>query len=69
MQGKWVFSMLKFQKGDYRECVNKTYRMPVEIVKQLEELSQKNHTSPTKILIQCVEYALAHVEEDSPEEA
>ena len=48
--------MLEFEKGF--ESVNKTFRIPVHIVEQLEQLAGKYNTSVNKIVIQCLEYAL-----------
>ncbi len=56
--------MLEFEKGF--ESVNKTFRIPVNIVKELERLAGKYNTSVNKIVIQCLEYALDNIsEEDS----
>ncbi len=48
--------MLEFEKGF--ESVNKTFRLPVHIVEQLEQLAGEYNTSVNKIVIQCLEYAL-----------
>ena len=56
--------MLEFEKG--YESVNKTFRIPVNIVDQLERLAGKYNTSVNKIVIQCLEYALENIsDEDS----
>ena len=55
--------MLEFEKGF--ETVNKTFRIPVEIADQLEQLAGKYNTSVNKIVIQCLEYALAHTAENA----
>ena len=52
--------MLEFEKGF--ETVNKTFRIPVEIA---EQLAGKYNTSVNKIVIQCLEYALAHTAENT----
>ncbi|MBQ9745803.1 MAG: hypothetical protein IJW21_03175 [Clostridia bacterium] len=57
--------MLEFEKGF--ESVNKTFRIPVHVVKQLEQLAGKYNTSVNKIVIQCLEYALDNISEDDAE--
>jgi len=54
--------MLEFEKGF--ESVNKTFRIPVHIVEQLEHLAGKYNTSMNKIVIQCLEYALDNISDD-----
>ena len=58
--------MLEFEKG--YECVNKTFRIPLPIVKQLEQLAGKYNTSVNKIVIQCLEYALDNISDDDSDE-
>ncbi len=53
--------MLEFEKGYV--SVNKTFRIPVDIVGQLEELAGEYNTSVNKIVIQCLQYALANISE------
>jgi len=55
--------MLEFEKGF--ESVNKTFRIPVHIVKQLEQLAGKYNTSVNKIVIQCLEYALDNISDET----
>ena len=57
--------MLEFEKGF--ESVNKTFRIPVPIVEQLTELAGKYNTSVNKIVIQCLEYALENISDDTSE--
>ena len=54
--------MLEFEKGF--ESVNKTFRIPVHIVKKLEQLAGKYNTSVNKIVVQCLEYALENISDD-----
>ena len=54
--------MLEFEKGF--ESINKTFRIPVHIVKELEQLAGKYNTSVNKIVIQCLEYALDNISDD-----
>lgn len=54
--------MLEFEKGF--ESVNKTFRIPVHIVKEFEQLAGKYNTSVKKIVVQCLEYALENISDD-----
>lgn len=54
--------MLEITKG--YESVNKTFRIPVHIVEELERLAGENNTSVNKVVIQCLEYALDHIGTD-----
>ena len=54
--------MLEFEKGF--ESVNKTFRIPVHIVKELEQLAGTYNTSVNKIVVQCLEYALENISDD-----
>ena len=58
--------MLEFEKGF--ESVNKTFRIPVHIVEQLERFAGKYNTSVNKIVIQCLEYALENISDDDSDE-
>ena len=55
--------MLEFEKGF--ESVNKTFRIPVHIVEQLEQLAGKYNTSVNKIVIRCLEYALDNISDET----
>ena len=55
--------MLEFEKGF--ESVNKTFRIPVHIVEQLEQLAGTYNTSVNKIVIQCLEYALDNISDET----
>lgn len=54
--------MLELEKGF--ESVNKTFRIPVNIVERLEALAGEYNTSVNKIVIQCLEYALNDIAEN-----
>lgn len=43
------------------EHINKTFRMPVSLVKRLEELAQKEGVSLNNLVIQCCKYSLNHL--------
>jgi len=51
--------MFKIQKPEY---VNKTFRMPLDLVSKLETLAQNENISLNNLIIQCCEYALDHLE-------
>ena len=51
--------MLEIEKG--YESVNKTFRIPVNIVEQLERLAGENNTSVNKVVVQCLQYALDNI--------
>ena len=40
------------------ESINKTIRIPAELLKTLEKLADEKEISLTKVIIQCCEYAL-----------
>ncbi len=47
--------MFEVKKVEY---MNKTFRMPVDLVKQLEVLAQEKQVSLNNLVVQCCEYAL-----------
>lgn len=51
--------MFKITKTEY---VNKTFRLPVELVKKMEQLAQNQNVSVNNLVIQCCEYALENIE-------
>ena len=52
----------KIKKTEY---VNKTFRLPVELVKQLELLAQEKDVSLNNLVVQCCEYALENIDSDN----
>lgn len=56
--------MFKVSK-DYNEYQNKTFRIPVEIIKNLEVVASNNNISTNKLVIQCLQYALDNLDENS----
>lgn len=46
------------------EHINKTFRLPVELVKRLEVLAQEKNVSLNNLVIQCCEYALENIDSD-----
>ena len=59
--------MLKLKKETHIHYQSKTYRLPVDLLSKIDELATKTNTSATKVVIQCLEYALEHIEEESEE--
>lgn len=43
------------------EFVNKTFRMPQDLVEKLEKLAQEKGVSLNNLIVQCCEYALDNI--------
>ena len=54
--------MFKVEKPEY---INKTFRMPLELVRELEIVAQQKNVSLNNLIIQCCKYALENL--DKPE--
>ena len=54
--------MPKF-KVKKQEYINKTFRMPPELVKKLEIFAQSQGVSLNSLIVQCCEFALENVDE------
>lgn len=52
--------MFKIQKGYDSE--SKTFRLPIELIEQLEELAAQNKLSLNQLVIQCLHYAVANLD-------
>lgn len=52
--------MFRVEKTDY---VNKTFRLPLELVQKLERLAQAQQVSMNQLVLQCCNYALEHLDE------
>lgn len=59
--------MLKI-KNEYSEYITKTFRIPTEINTHLDKLATLHNTSVNKVVIQCLEFALDNIEEDTSAE-
>lgn len=59
-----MYDMFKVEK-DYNEYQNKTFRIPSEIVKELEVVASKNNISVNRLVIQCLQYSLDNLDENS----
>ena len=55
--------MFKVQRG-YDGMVNKTFRLPEEIVEKLDAIAGKNGLSLNRLVIQCLEYALENIDKN-----
>ena len=55
--------MLEIEKS--YPSVNKTFRIPINIVEQLEQIAGACNTSVNKVVIQCLEYALENIQADA----
>lgn len=51
--------MFRVEKTEY---VNKTFRMPAELVRELECLAQEKQVSMNQLVIQCCKYALSNLD-------
>lgn len=58
--------MFHIEKPEY---TNKTFRLPVPLVTELEHLAQAKDISVNQLVIQCCRYALENLEDrgDKPE--
>lgn len=54
--------MFKLKKKD-TEYENKSLRLPVDLINEVQRLADKNNMSFNKVIIQCVAYALENMEE------
>ncbi len=55
--------MFKVKKTEY---VNKTFRLPTDLVKRLEMVAQNQSVSINNLVIQCCEYALDNIDNSQP---
>lgn len=45
------------------EYGNKTFRLPIDLIRTLEQVAQRENVSVNQLVIQCCRYALSHLEE------
>ncbi len=57
--------MFRVEKQEY---VNKTFRLPLELVQTLEQVAQKEKVSMNQLVVQCCNYALQNLEEPEKKE-
>lgn len=47
------------------EMTNKTFRMPVDLVERLSEVAQQKKVSLNSLIVQCCEYALENLPDET----
>ena len=52
--------MFEVKKPEY---INKTFRMPMDLIKKMEFLAQNKQVSLNNLVVQCCEYALENIEQ------
>ena len=57
--------MFKIQKGYDSE--SKTFRLPVELIEQLEKLAAQNKLSLNQLVVQCLNYAVSNLDHTEEE--
>ncbi len=50
-------------KKDRVEYENKSLRLPVDLIEKVQQLAEKNEISFNKVVIQCIDYALDHMDQ------
>ena len=53
--------MFEVKKTEY---VNKTFRLPVDLIEKMEKLAQEKEVSLNNLVVQCCNYALENLEEN-----
>ncbi len=56
--------MFKLKK-EYIEYENKSLRLPKDLIEKVQTLANENQMSFNKVVIQCIEYALDHTENNN----
>lgn len=59
--------MWKIQKG--YESISKSFRLPVELVEELDQLAYENNLSLNQLVIQCLRFALENLDNDDSKKA
>lgn len=54
--------MWKIQKG--YDSVSKSFRLPVELVEELDKLAYENNLSLNQLVIQCLNFALKNLDNE-----
>lgn len=47
------------------EMVNKTFRLPIELIKRLEIVAQQKGVSMNNLVLQCCQYALDNLKNEN----
>lgn len=50
------------------EMANKTFRLPVELIKRLEMVAQQKGVSVNNLVLQCCQYALDNLREGNDDQ-
>lgn len=58
--------MWKIQKG--YDSVSKSFRLPVELVEELDKLAYENNLSLNQLVIQCLNFALENLDNEDAKE-
>ena len=53
--------MFKIKKTEH---INKTFRMPVDLIEKMEIIAQNKDVSLNTLVIQCCEYALENLDDE-----
>lgn len=59
--------MFKIEKG--YDAVTKTFRLPADMVEELEQIAQQNKISLNKLVIQSLQYALDNIDTNSTDDS
>ena len=61
LEYKWVIYMkFKIKKQEYE---NRTFRLPVELLEQLNKLASDKNISLNQLVVQCCEYAIDNLDD------
>ena len=61
---KELMQMFNVKKPEH---INKTFRMPIELVQKLEVLAQQKNVSLNNLVVQCCEYAIDNMQQSNTE--
>lgn len=56
---------MKVPKG--YDSVSKTFRLPIDLVIEMETVATKNKISLNKLVVACLQFAMNNIEEDCAE--
>lgn len=59
--------MFKLEKNSI-EYENKSLRLPIDMIREVQKLADENNMSFNKVIIQCVRYALQNMNETNEQE-
>lgn len=55
---------MTFQIKPGRETSTKTFRLPVDLVKKLEDMAYTNNLSLNALVVQCLDFVMCNMSED-----